>query len=723
MRVRSSASHLRHRASHAGLLAAAALTTLAACERTEGPGTPDDAPAAGVVRLSGDVDPMAVAVMPFGVRGADTAVHHLRETLREYVASAIRGGNLAEGDFDAETTLEARRQALEAGAGLVLTGSVVGRPEQLTVRGTILRTRSGRTLFDETVGGTLEEIPAMAKRLVLQLYLGGADPATRQAIASAPLPLIDSTLEGWVMFTHGRDFRVAAERFDAALAIDSTFGPAVWGLYRSATQWGSAVARSRVPEAVALMQSNYERLPAPGRVWWDLQENRNSSRASRGREMLALYEEAARASPNDALIWNRVFYLYWYDGAYMGIEDWERRAREAKRQQAEILDWEVDCEGLLHLLIRQVEPDPTELESYREHCPGENWLTRRIRASILRDTAELRRLHEQYASAGSGGLPVLFISYVVLPGFPIDEWESLLDTADRNTSTRGQRFTVTKERFYRAQIIGRPSRAMELLGDLMAEDQGVEPWQADVNPWFFVTLPIVNALLEPGWEDASAESVTRLENPDPAWGDTLSDGHWNSSFDRVCYSELGRITRGDITRTRRSVAVLRRLRDSLFVPRRELSCPELLDALWERSSSTTGTGALARLDSLMRLAPLANVNNHLDQKLTNLLLARMYWARGDTASAWHWVRRRPYRRMTGDLIHAWIRSEARFAVAVGDHDHAIRAYRHYLMLREDPEPVLVPQRDSVRAELACIDPELADRRDPAVCAELLGDGR
>jgi len=33
---------------------------------------------------------------------------------------------------------------------------------------------------------------------------------------------------------------------------------------------------------------------------------------------------------------------------------------------------------------------------------------------------------------------------------------------------------------------------------------------------------------------------------------------------------------------------------------------------------------------------------------------------------------------------------------------AVRAYRHYLALRADPEPALVPQRDSVRAALGAL---------------------
>jgi hypothetical protein len=46
--------------------------------------------------------------------------------------------------------------------------------------------------------------------------------------------------------------------------------------------------------------------------------------------------------------------------------------------------------------------------------------------------------------------------------------------------------------------------------------------------------------------------------------------------------------------------------------------------------------------------------------------------------------------------------EARLSARTGDRDAAIRDYESYLLWRRDPEPVLVPQRDSARAELALL---------------------
>jgi len=46
------------------------------------------------------------------------------------------------------------------------------------------------------------------------------------------------------------------------------------------------------------------------------------------------------------------------------------------------------------------------------------------------------------------------------------------------------------------------------------------------------------------------------------------------------------------------------------------------------------------------------------------------------------------------------RAEGRLATLVGDTTGAIRVYREYLSLRQNAESSFVPQRDSVRAELA-----------------------
>jgi hypothetical protein len=64
------------------------------------------------------------------------------------------------------------------------------------------------------------------------------------------------------------------------------------------------------------------------------------------------------------------------------------------------------------------------------------------------------------------------------------------------------------------------------------------------------------------------------------------------------------------------------------------------------------------------------------------------------------VRRRVYGLGMRYYLSTYLRQEGRLAALTGDRAGAIRAYQHYLALREDPEPPLRSDRDSVRAEVA-----------------------
>jgi hypothetical protein len=51
-------------------------------------------------------------------------------------------------------------------------------------------------------------------------------------------------------------------------------------------------------------------------------------------------------------------------------------------------------------------------------------------------------------------------------------------------------------------------------------------------------------------------------------------------------------------------------------------------------------------------------------------------------------------------LSTYLREEGRLAARVGDREGAIRAYRHYLALRSNPEPLLRADADRIRGELA-----------------------
>jgi hypothetical protein len=89
----------------------------------------------------------------------------------------------------------------------------------------------------------------------------------------------------------------------------------------------------------------------------------------------------------------------------------------------------------------------------------------------------------------------------------------------------------------------------------------------------------------------------------------------------------------------------------------------------------------------------------------NPLIARLYARIGVTDRALAAIRRRS---QVGTYLYPvglaeTSRLEGLWAAGTGDRAGAVRAYRRYLMLRTDPEPSKIGQRDSVRAELASLE--------------------
>jgi serine/threonine-protein kinase len=85
----------------------------------------------------------------------------------------------------------------------------------------------------------------------------------------------------------------------------------------------------------------------------------------------------------------------------------------------------------------------------------------------------------------------------------------------------------------------------------------------------------------------------------------------------------------------------------------------------------------------------------------NLVLARLWEAQGDLPRALAALRRRgAYYMEAPFFMTTFLREEGRLAALTGDTVSAIRAYRHYLGLRYDPEPQLRPEVERVRQALA-----------------------
>jgi hypothetical protein len=101
---------------------------------------------------------------------------------------------------------------------------------------------------------------------------------------------------------------------------------------------------------------------------------------------------------------------------------------------------------------------------------------------------------------------------------------------------------------------------------------------------------------------------------------------------------------------------------------------------------------LARLDSTALLGCCG-------PNFINLVSARLHERAGDAPGALAAVRRGRW-MFPPQYLSSFLREEGRLAALTGDTAGAVAAYRHYLTLRSNPEPSLIPAADSVRAELA-----------------------
>jgi hypothetical protein len=120
--------------------------------------------------------------------------------------------------------------------------------------------------------------------------------------------------------------------------------------------------------------------------------------------------------------------------------------------------------------------------------------------------------------------------------------------------------------------------------------------------------------------------------------------------------------------------------------------------------------AIDRLESLLLRFGYFYGREPYDVHAANLVVARLRAARGDHARALAAARRHTYQPVFGSpYLSSYLREEGRLAAATGDRAGAVRAYRHFLLLRADPEPSLRAEAADARAALARLEGDSASR--------------
>ena len=644
-----------------------------------------------------------VAVLPFRVAGADASLGYLREGMVDLLAAKLTGtGGLraaeprtvlsawrhAGGAVRSRARRSRRRWACrEASAPAGSSrGASWGRKDRITLSAALLDVAQGASVAHANVDGPEDSLPSLLDRLSAQLLTavaGGTGFTT--ASLSASLPALQAYLDGVGAYRRGH-YAEAGEALNRALDADSSFAAAAFML-TEAGGWEDVAGVERANRVLVRLQ---DRLTPRDRSLFLASNGARFPRPASGAELIAEAERAVAAYPDQPDAWYHLGDWYFHFGDLVGVPNASGRALAAF-ERAMVLDPDfsgprehiIDIHAMrrdtavLRQLERQVERDSSEgRQRY--------WLWR-IAAAVGDSASRARR------RASLDSLPLRELLIVVSNGGNLPDADTALAAMDRVATAAWPRQLAAYARGIVALQRGRPTTGVKAHAQAMTNG-------ADQR---FIDILAIHAALYADADTANAgRAVVRLA-PIADAGVALKTEEWTRR-PAECWVEQWRLAHGD---TRSAARVISRLRaaaqpaDSFMTVGEAYLCAAMLDA-WLAGLTGRADAAETRLalDSIMRTGPAFWVP-YQGATPANQLLARLFAAAGDTARALAAIRRHHQDWGFDEAKVTRLRAEGRLATAVGDTAGAIDAYDRYLGFRVRPEPVLIPQRDSVRSEL------------------------
>ncbi|MEN8160852.1 MAG: serine/threonine-protein kinase, partial [Myxococcota bacterium] len=659
-------------------------------------------------RAVGAADPDAVAVLPFRVSGADASLAYLREGMADLLSTKLtgEGGPRAiapatvldawrrAGGSETRDVAEPRTLALAqgVGAGRLLVGEVVGTPSRMILSASLLHVPGGEVAARATVQGPADSLLSVVDELTARLLVLGAGEEQRPlgSLATTSLPALRAFLDGRVAVRAGR-YGDAYDHFTKAVELDTTFALAAVRAYRAA--WFSDRSGSR--RLLRLAWQARERLNERGLLFVETMLGPNYPAPYPHEEKLLMRRRLVDMAPDRAeyrhMYADRLY--HWH--AILGLADGReraaaqfRRALEADSSYAQIYQHLVP---LLYSLGESREAERVA-RAYLRREPGgvlAEFLSWRM-AAARGDVAALDELRGRFDTLAEGELLRIY-AVAVQDAVEVADSERAMRILRERAAAPAVRSRILRESFVFELLRGRPARAVEATEELRASQAG------DDSPILeAVNSVVLSALYGDGDSIAARLAVTNLSARAFGPGDLPRPG---ARVDDLCTVAQWRLWHGE----RRGVkAAVERLRAADTSGRSKDTGPvcavllEAIDSSLGRRSDAEGR--LARLDSALVTGPEMDFTLEVT---AHLALAHLHEREGDAARALEAVRRRRYDFDSSNLLLATsLRTEGRLAGEVGDAEGAIRAYRHYLALRSDPEPTLRPQVDGVRAALA-----------------------
>ncbi len=629
------------------------------------------------------LDPNVVVVLPFRVVGADPSVHYLRQGMVDLLQAKLTGeGGPRAGDT--RSVLAAVRDAggsdsvdlphdavagvaHKIGAGRVLQGSIVGPPEHLVISAALLEMPSGRSVVESSVEGPRDSLFALVDRLTAQLLALGAGASATQlsALTTTSLDALRAYLDGRAAYRRGRDDE-AEWHLVRAVELDSTFALALSALIEAS---GGRTAGTMIDLArIERLAWRYrERMTPQDRLILSIRLGSRYPGETPWTEQIADRDRATQLMPESAEAWYHLGEALIQYGPMTDVPDYDIRARLAF-EQAFTRD-SLYAHPMLYL---------ERLAFVASDMVAQRLWTGRMQA--LDSTADLLVLarwdllattrDRQGIRAFLAGIdslppraPRWIVQYNPLDSVTIAHQAELLDANYRRATTADERGAVAAYQVMMLLNRGRPSEARGWLDTLRRVDPEVATF------W-----PAIGAVY---------------------WNEELSDGP--AIPDQTGYlSDLWQLSRGDLAAGDHLVARLRAAKGNDTLTARVLAFASVVEAwLAVQRGAPTARGLTDMADSMLQ----GWCCGYMWARV-----ARLYEAQGRTDRALRAVRRRWHWLGQPDMagLAESLRLEGRLAARAGDRAGAIRAYRNYLRMRVDPEPSRIPQRDSVRAELAAV---------------------
>ncbi len=665
---------------------------------------------------SAALDPQLMIVAPFRVSG-DAELAYLREGMLDLLAAKFTGEGGPRAS-DPRTVLSAWRRratqnaadpvqaealamARDLGGSQLLLGSVVGSSRRITLTATLLETPSGRSRGNATVEGPVDSLGALVDRLAALLLTRGAGESERLggSLASITLPVLRSYLDGRAAYRQGR-YEDAARAFETALREDTTFVHAALELLQAAN-WATI---SDGQLMLRVLARERHRLDRRDRGYLDAIRSRDLRLAVPIARQIEAWQYAVEYAADRPEPWYELGDMYFHFGALMGVSDWRARARGAFSRSIELDS--AFAAPLAHLLeLSMLDKDDHQTrEIWRLYSSRvtEADLTDLLRwrvAVALHDTVELRQVRSSVPQMSMGSLARI-AGGMMIDGVGLNDapavTRALLDRAGSHVQVAG---AVRTAYAYYANS-GKLRSARRLVAEMGPFIPSWAELPEDTGP-----LVRVPAAALPGWTifnalywDGDAEDARQvLPALEKAALSTLQDSSALVSFWSACALAHWHSHRGDAEFAARLVDIMRgasQMPLARAVGGDLRICPLTVEAIIEHGGGTGERIALDRLEAALRDGSLL-----VDE--ANLVAARLHESRGDIDAALRAIRRRSNHWRTGPVyLSTYLREEGRLASLAGDRDGAIRAYRHYLVLRTDPDPELQSDMEGVRGELA-----------------------